>query len=160
MIEEIWKDVPRYEGLYQVSNLGRVKTLHYHRGNKEKILSPGLRCGYLLVNLCKNGKVKQYSVHRLVAEAFIENPENLPIINHKDEDKTNNSIFNLEWCDNTYNIRYSTARKVGCYKDGKLIKVYDAVIDVTKDGFNDGNVCSVLKRKRNSAGGYQWKYLE
>ena len=104
---------------------------------------------------------KQYNraIHRLVAKAFIANPNRYPMINHKDENKANNIVTNLEWCDNRYNIRYSKAKKVGCYKDGKLIKVYDAVIDTEKDGFYHGHVCKVLKGKLKSHGGYQWHYI-
>ena len=103
---EIWKNIQGYEGLYQISNLGRVKSLHY---NKEKILKPNkYGAGYYGVALSKNNKHKRYSIHRLVAIAFIPNPNNLPQVNHKDEDKTNNRVDNLEWCTNEYNMNYGT----------------------------------------------------
>ena len=94
---EVWKDVFGYEGLYQVSNLGRVKSLKY---GKERILKP-LKDGggYIFVHLCKNGERKMYKIHRLVAFTFLTNPQNLSDVNHKDEDKTNNSVQNLEFCD-------------------------------------------------------------
>lgn len=114
---EIWKDIEGYEGLYQISNMGRVKslakqTLCGHRKEQtifrnEKFLS--LRCnkkGYLQVGLSKNGIRKQFTVHRLVAQTFIPNPNNLPQVNHKDENKTNNCIENLEWCTAEYNCNY------------------------------------------------------
>ena len=118
MIEE-WRPIEGYEGLYEVSNTGRVRSvdryvkysngqIHLHKG---KVLSPvKSNLGYLLVSLCCNGKYKSISVHRLIAQAFIENPDNLPEINHKDEDKTNNSVDNLEWCDRSYNNNYGTRK--------------------------------------------------
>ena len=112
MEKEIWRDVKDYEGLYQVSNLGRVKSLNYRRTGREEILKPSMNtCGYLFVDLSKYGKQKAFLVHRLVAEAFIPNPENLQQINHKDEDKTNNCVWNLEWCDSKYNNNYGTRNK-------------------------------------------------
>lgn len=105
---EIWKDILGYEGLYQVSNLGRVKSLNYHKTRKEHILKPTNCHGYLRVNLSKNKNRKSYLVHRLVGEAFISNFDNLPEINHKDENKHNNCVENLEWCDRQYNNTYGT----------------------------------------------------
>ena len=116
MIEE-WKSIPGYEGLYEVSNLGRVRSLdryvktcyEAYKLHKGKILSPAKdKNGYLKVHLCYNGKHNIIRVHRLVAQAFLLNPDNLPEVNHKDEDKTNNSVDNLEWCDRSYNISYGT----------------------------------------------------
>ena len=95
---EIWEDIEGYEGIYQVSSLGKVKSLNFNHTKKEKILKPFFnRDGYLSVNLYKEGKRKQYLVHRLVAKVFIPNPENKLEVNHKDEDKTNNKVENLEW---------------------------------------------------------------
>lgn len=111
-MEEIWKDIQGYEGLYQVSNLGRVKSLARldTRGQRvsEKILKLGKhRAGYFRVNLYKNGKMKQYLVHRLVALAFIPNPENKEQVNHIDGNKQNNVIENLEWCTHSENIQHA-----------------------------------------------------
>ena len=107
-MEEIWKPVVGYEGLYEVSNLGNVKTLHYYGGRRQKLMSLGKRSdGYLTVGLSKNGICKHYSVHRLVAIAFIPNPDNLEMVNHKDENKENNNADNLEWCTRSYNQLYS-----------------------------------------------------
>lgn len=101
---EEWKEVPGYEGLYEVSNTGNVKSLI-----KNKIIKGFInRCGYRLVGLSKNKILKRFQVHRLVAQVFIPNPDNLPMVNHKDEDKSNNSVDNLEWCDAKYNIHYGT----------------------------------------------------
>ena len=109
MQQEIWKDIEGYEGLYQVSNLGRVKSLGFdkwHKGRLIKAHFDGLK-HYLFVQLYKNGVCKKINVHRLVATAFVPNPNNLPQVNHKDEGKTNNQADNLEWCTNKYNINYN-----------------------------------------------------
>lgn len=104
MEHEIWKPVKGFEGLYEISSLGRVKSLWY---GKEKILKPGKnRKGYLFVSLCRNGKQKNFRIHRLVAEAFLSNPMGLPEVNHKDENKANNCVNNLEFCDAKYNSNY------------------------------------------------------
>ena len=104
---EIWKDIEGYEGLYQVSNKGRIKSLNYRRTGKERVLSSSpTSSGYLVVCLYKNKKPKPFLIHRLVAEAFIPNSDNLPEVNHKDENKLNNRVENLEWCDREYNINY------------------------------------------------------
>ena len=117
MTEEIWRPIVGYEGLYEVSNTGRVRSLdryvkcdyEKYRLHKGKVLSPGKdKDGYLSVVLSCNGKHKKIAVHRLVAQAFIPNPDDLPIINHKDEDKTNNRVDNLEWCTVKYNMNYGT----------------------------------------------------
>jgi len=113
---EIWKDVVGYEGLYQVSNIGRVKSCdrivsagdnnHEYQHIKEKILNCKSYGKYVQVVLSKEGKVKCFGVHRLVAQAFIPNPYNLPCVNHKDTVKTNNRVNNLEWCTYKYNNEY------------------------------------------------------
>lgn len=108
-MQEIWKDIPEYEGLYQVSNLGRIKSLP-RKGThttKERIMNfTKSNKGYFIAVLSKDYKKKSFSVHRLVAQAFIPNPNNLPQVNHKDENKENNNINNLEWCSNWYNTHY------------------------------------------------------
>ena len=116
MIEE-WRPVVGYEGLYEVSNTGRVRSLDRYiktcygsyRLHKGKVLSPTKnKDGYLQVSLCYNRKIYKKYVHRLVAEAFIPNPYNLPQVNHLDEDKTNNRVENLEMCNANYNMFYGT----------------------------------------------------
>ena len=133
-------------GLYQVSNYGRVKRLAYTRKIqkqtmtfKDKILKPILhKNGYLMVSLSKNNKQKIYSIHRLVAQAFIKNLKNYKYINHKDENKANNNVDNLEWCNNTYNLNYGTrnerasrslSKKVKCIETGLI---YDSMTKVEK----------------------------
>lgn len=97
-MKEIWKDIPGYEGLYQVSNMGRVKSLNFNRSGLPRILKTKNRQGYPRVILWKSGKRHEVCVHRLVAQAFIPNPENKPFVNHKDGNRRNNHVDNLEWC--------------------------------------------------------------
>ena len=107
-INEIWLPIENYED-YQVSNHGRVKSLNYNKTKQEQILKQvTTKYGYKQVGLCKNGTPKMLYVHRLVASAFIPNPNNYPFINHKDEVKTNNHVDNLEWCTAQYNNNYGT----------------------------------------------------
>ena len=110
-MKEEWRDIKGYEGKYQVSNLGRVKSLNYRRTGKEEILTntPNEK-GYLYLFLYKKGKRKPYYIHRLVTDAFIVNPNNYEEVNHKDEDKTNNNVDNLEWCSRKYNMNYGTRK--------------------------------------------------
>ena len=106
---EIWKDIQNYEGSYQVSNYGRIKSLNYRHTGKEQILKQSKnKGGYKYILLGSNKKRKYYLIHRLVAMTFISNPRNLPEINHKDENKTNNKVENLEWCTRKYNANYGT----------------------------------------------------
>ena len=182
---EIWKDIENYEGKYQVSNLGRVKSLerdvyrqngtfHYHAG--ERILVPFLdRGGYQYVNLSKNGRVKKESVHRLVAMAFLPNPENKPQVNHKDEVKTNNAVENLEWCEASYNNNYGTRNsrmiqnrrsyKLGNHPQAKpvfcveLNKIFDCAIRAEKElGICASSISQVCKGKLKTTGGFHWRY--
>ena len=135
--KEVWKDIQGYKGLYKVSNLGRVKHLPYEYMfnntkiiKKEHMLKPYRNnCGYMLVSLSNHRRTKQFFIHRLVASAFIPNPNNLPEVNHKDEDKTNNKVDNLEWCTRKYNMNYGTRieRALKTRKDNysnRLIKEY------------------------------------
>lgn len=105
-IKEIWKPISGFEGLYEVSNLGRIKSIIF---KKHKIMKPQKNnCGYLIAHLRKNNRLYQLLVHRIVAKTFIANPDNLPEVNHLDESKTNNAAANLEWCTHAYNINYGT----------------------------------------------------
>ena len=156
------KDVVGYEGLYAVTSCGKV----YSYIN-EKFLNPytGSK-GYLFVNLYKDGKMKHYSLHRLVAMAYIPNPENLPQVNHKDENKTNNCLQNLEWCDCRYNHNYGTINerisnslKIPILQydlDGNFIREWPSATDVGKEV--QSHICDCAKGKLHTAYGYIWKY--
>lgn len=116
-MQEIWKDIDGWEGFYQISNLGRVKSCRRYirkRGrlclvNEKFLKMRQSKDGYYRVFLRNSGNDEQYLVHRLVAKAFIPNPDDLPCVNHKDESRTNNCVDNLEWCTNEYNLHYGTA---------------------------------------------------
>ena len=158
---EVWKDVPGYEGLYQVSNLGNVM-----RDGKK--LSPGIGShGYPSVVLSKGGKTKPYCVHRLVALSFIPNPNNFKCVNHKDENRNNNRVENLEWCSYRYNNAYGTrrvreittkSRQVEQLKNGVLIKVWSSTRDAHKHGFISGCISLCCNGKRGSQKGYEWQW--
>lgn len=178
-MKEIWKDVSGYEGLYQVSNLGRIKSSERHGNfNKNHILIGGKDTkGYRVVSLTKNGKGLTKKVHRLVAQAFILNPKNLPQINHIDGNKQNNTIKNLEWCDNAYNYKHSVQNKlrINSIKELKklakkrekkvyqynsehnLIAEYDSITKAQrKTKVSHISDCCLGKIKR--AGGYFWSF--
>ena len=156
---EIWKDIPGYEGKYQVSNLGQVRSLKF---GKIKILKQEDKNGYKRIQL----KKKHFLVHRLVAICFIDNPLNYPIINHKDEDPSNNRIDNLEWCSIQYNNNYSRkyintkSKKVNCFDlQGNLVKTYNSMNEAEKqDGFTHGKIAAVCNGKRKTHHGYRFEY--
>ena len=166
---ETWKAIAGFEGLYEVSNLGRVKSLKF---GKERILKPCKSTGgYLQVCLCKDGKAKQSNVHRLVAEAFIQNPNNLETVNHKDEVKTNNVASNLEWMSQKDNINYGTRTKRSAEtrsksvlmldkSTGELLATFSSLMEAERvTGIDDGNISKCCLGKLKSAGGYVWKHL-
>lgn len=110
--KQIWKDIPGYEGLYQVSNTGKVRSLNYKGTGKKKIWKYAITVNtYKKIALYKNGEIKYYYIHRLVAQAFMPNPNNYPVVNHKDENKSNNVVWNLEWCTQQYNCNYGTCQR-------------------------------------------------
>lgn len=162
---EIWKDIKGYEGKYQVSNYGNVKSMNYHRERKEKILSlchdPS---GYPFVLLYKNGKRKQCAVHRLVADAFLNNENGLPCINHKDENKQNNHASNLEFCTVAYNNRYSKDTPVAqCDLEGNPVKVWGSIREASetlKVGATNISACCRKYGRNKTAGGFIWRYAE
>ena len=171
---EIWKDIKDYEGLYQVSNLGRVRSLpkvdrlgRVHNGKIKAQVNNG--SGYLIVNLKHNGKQKMKTVHRLVAETFISNDDNLPEINHIDGNKVNNRVDNLEWCTRSENVKHAIKnglhtdfgqRKVVCVELNMVFKtIKEAESWIGVKGSRISNVCN-LKRGCKTCGGYHWRYAE
>jgi hypothetical protein len=162
---EEWRDIPDYEGLYQVSNWGRVKSLMYWSNSqkkyysRERILSPRNNGkGYYYVCLYKNGKSKNFRINRLVAQSFIPNPDNLPEVNHIDEDKKNNKANNLHWCTSLFNVKYSQARKILQYdKQGTFIKEWESIADARRI-LKIYNIESCCQKKRKTAGNFIWRY--
>ena len=167
-IGEIWKMIPDHPDYY-ISNLGRV----YSAKKSGKILSPCIDThGYYMLHLWENNVQHAIKVHRLVAEAFIPNPNNLSDVNHKDENKTNNNVQNLEWCSRSYNLNYGTRherantskKKPVIMLDAKTfehIKYFDSAIDAERETqISSTNIAFVCKEKRKTAGGYAWKYAQ
>ena len=175
MEKEIWKTIKENPN-YMVSNFGRVKSLYDGRHHKfrEKILKYNrTRSGYLTVALYKNGIQKRYLIHRLVAEAFIQNPLNLSEVNHKDENKENNSAENLEFCDHKYNSNYGSAIERAALKrtngkgsikvlqftlDNELVKEYPSSKECGRNGFNQAAVSRCCRGKIKQYKGYKWQY--
>lgn len=188
MKNEIWKPINGYEGLYEVSNLGNVRSLDrtiIRRGKTTKIAGRNIKLkksktGYLECCLSKNDKQTYRLVHRLVGETFLINPANLPQINHKNEDKTKNFVFvnddgsidyeksNLEWCDAKYNMNYGARAQKVVKKRSKKIYQYDgdelvgiwqnAEIAANFLGIQRRHICSCCNGKRKTCGGYKWSY--
>lgn len=180
MEQEQWLDVKGYKGLYKVSSFGQVKmTGRYKRHRNDsyeyispKILNTFIVCGYLKCKLrSKDGIAKMVSVHRIVAETFIPNPNNLPQVNHKDENKQNNHVDNLEWCTAKYNANYGTGiqrcnkaryKKVAQYdKHGTLVAHFDSMKDaMIKTGVSYSLISSCCNGRINIAKGYVFKFLK
>ena len=182
-MEEIWKDIEGYENLYQVSNQGRIKRkdtfVNHNKGGfrlwKGRILKQNTVYGYKQVILHKNGDAKCFRVHRLVAKAFIPNPDNLPEVNHKDCNRSNNFIENLEWCTSEYNINYSDCiqKRVESFKNnqnnstvvlqfslnGEFIKEWRSITDIeNQNGWHRSCIHRCCKGERKSAYGFIWCY--
>lgn len=179
MDKEVWKDVKGYDGLYQVSNLGRIKSVR-----KNMILSPFINTrGRYQARFKVKGKIARPFIHRLVAEAFIPNPNNLPEINHKDENKLNNNVSNLEWCTTKYNSNYGTRnkrigesnRKNGTYDrqakersyiinqydlNGNFIKQWKSATEIQRSiGYLKSNILRCCHGKTKTAYGYKWSIV-
>jgi hypothetical protein len=180
-MKEIWKDVPGYEGIYQVSNQGRIKSLDrstciFRKGtDHERILHGQIlvqmldKSGYCRVWLYKNKKRKYVLVSRIVAKAFLPNPDNLPQVNHKSEVKTDNSVENLEWCDEKYNSNYGTAIKrrseknkkriIQLSKDGTELCYWYSITDAANEtGLSISAISHCLTGRRKTTGGFAWKF--
>ena len=159
---EQWLPIDGFDG-YEVSNYGRVKSL---KGKEEKILKQyTTNYGYQLVGLCKNSKPKMLYIHRLVANAFINNSKNYIEVNHIDENKCNNHVSNLEWCDRKYNINYGTRNEkvskqvIQLTLDNQIIKTWDSIMDVQRNlGYHNTHICKCCKGKLKSSYGYKWQY--
>ena len=185
MKEEIWKAVDGYEGLYEVSNFGRVKGVDrviinsdgVKRLWKGRVLRPAKGSnGYFFCNLCKNGKTENKCIHRLVAETFIPNPSNLPQVNHKDENKENNCVDNLEWCDSKYNNNYGSRNKRDAEKKlnspklskpvlqidnekGVIISEYPSTMEAERQlNIYSSAISKCCRGERKTAYGYKWRY--
>ena len=164
-MDEIWRDIEGYEGLYQISNKGHVKSLYK---SSERILkSYDNGKGYLKVHLFKNTAFQSIYIHRLVAETFIPNLENKPEVNHKDENKLNNCVENLEWMTTKENSNYGTrneriSRKILQYsKSGDFIREWSGAHGVERVlGIDNSSITKCCKGKRKSSGGFVWKYKE
>ena len=172
-MEKLWKEIPGTDGKYLISTAGevmaisrRVKFGHVYRWTKTKLLTPRDNGkGYLELEFLG----KHHYIHRLVAEAFIPNPYNFPCINHKDENKENNSVENLEWCDYSYNTNYGTRTKRAKEKqfgDRFVVinldtgDVYQTPKDASRaTGIHSDSISRVCKGKSKTAGGYRWRYL-
>lgn len=171
-MREEWRPLVGYEGLYEVSNRGNMKSLNYRRTGKEGILKAVKdKDGYLRVQLWKDGKRKMYAVHRLVAQAFLPNPNNLPIINHKDENKQNNKVENLEWCNISYNNIYNGRAKKVAEKLSKPVIAIDKINGLILEfpsaheasrqtGIAQSHINACCKGKRKSCGGFYWMYAD
>lgn len=182
-MQETWRDIVGYEGRYKVSNLGNVKSVVFSHKGKEKILSLLNGKDYLLVRLYKNGSCSMHRVHRLVAEAFIDNPNNYPVVNHKNWDKHDNRVENLEWCTYSFNNWYTfgasrdnynerlkqksrsnnskdflKSKRVVCVETGTI---YESINSAARDTHvEQSNISRVLCGKQRTSGGYHWKYVD
>ena len=176
LAREEWRDVENYEGKYQISNLGRLRS--FARSVEPLIFAPHYdKDGYIMYGLRRNGKIYTKKAHRLVASAFIPNKDNLPQINHIDEDKTNNRVSNLEWCSHLYNNRYGTKRqrisfyamyrghtlrKVRQYtKDGLFVKEHiSSRMAERETNIKHQNIIETCRGGQTQSGGYLWCYAD
>ena len=160
-----------YEGLYKVSNLGRILSLNYRNTGKAELRTPvEMSNGYLQIGLSKNGECKKCYVHRLVAQTFIPNPDNLPEINHIDEDKTNNRVDNIEWKSHKDNINHGTRtervakarskRVIQLSLSGEFIREWTSTMECERNGFNHSAVGKCCNGNRKTHKGFRFMYAE
>lgn len=171
-MEEIWKDITGYEGLYQISNFGRVKSFSKFSPPSGRILKTNVSRGYVWVRLFDiNKKSKNHMVHRLVAFAFVNNPNNFKEVNHKDENKLNNRADNLEWCSRAYNMAYGTARFRQGLSASKPVEqltidnvpialYYSLSVAAKINGLDSSSILKCCKHQRECAGSYKWRFAE
>lgn len=163
----MWKEIKGYEGLYEVSENGEVRS-RPRKGSAGGLMKSHKDAkGYLVLGLTKQGRQTTKRIHRLVAEAFLPNPDNLPEVNHKDEDKTNNCVSNLEWCTTQYNHDYGTrtqraaetqCRKIRCVETGEEFNsITEAALS---KGVDRSGLSKVCQGKLHELGGYHWCYAE
>lgn len=183
MINESWKDIPGYEGIYQASNLGRIKVLSriiyvtrsgYRTGSysyvaPEKIMSLSIRTNYLGVTLTKDGCNRNYTVHRLIAKTFLEDYNDKLEINHKDENKLNNCVSNLEMCTRAYNKNYGTGNVRSAKhrsksvqqldKSGNIIREWSSINEAYRQtGTSLKDIWRCCNNEKATAKGYKWRY--
>lgn len=158
---EQWRDIQDYEGIYQVSNKGRVRSLKF---GKTKILSLGrTTSGHMQVKFLKNGTAKNISVHQLVAQTFIPNPNNCDVIHHKDHNQENNMVENLEWMTKQeHDSIHSDDRKIKVYQyrlDNELVAIWSSASEASKQlNFNVSHIVDCCNGKRKTHKGYKWSY--
>ena len=171
-----WKDIEGFEGLYQISNSGEVKSVERLKRNNLGFQTVNERIrklskdkdGYLQICLSKNSRHYIKKIHRLVAEAFIPNPNNLPVINHKNEDKQDNRVENLEWCTIKYNTNYGNGirkmaitqgRPVIQLNNGNVVEEFYSTQEASRQtGVPQANIYKVCVGERKTAGGYEWRF--
>lgn len=163
---EKWLPIKDYESLYEVSNTGKIRSLCGRYGYKNLLKQCIGSGGYLIVTLCNKGTQKTVNVHRLVASAFLENKDNLPCVNHKDGNRLNNDVSNLEWCSYYYNNTYGDRLTKSALKRGKpVVCVETGVIYPNghaaqrETSIPQSKIWCCCNGKRNTAGGYHWSYV-
>ena len=181
MIKEIWKDIEGYEGLYQISNYGNLRSLKDKYGRKRILMRKFQKTqkGYLETRLYKNHGGKTLKIHILVAKTFIPNPHNYPMVNHKDENKMNNCVWNLEWCDNSYNQLYGTlpkrkriintnhpskSKQVAMFDNNwNLLRIFPSCAEAQRQtGIHQTLISKVCRAPMGqySAGGNNWRFWD